>query len=402
VSDGDVPVPAKVLEVNLTDDTIMLEIEGSKTLIKIGKVGKLTGEVFSRENQLKGLRPVTDADLEGVTMREAYFVKDNVPQHGDIVPGKNGEVLFVPRGPDNAFPAKLHEVRLIDSKLHAEAAGVRVQDLEALQVHRSGHQFHPTPRSDGGYFTTFGRNGRLRIIPGRSRDGSGAFEGWADEPLPGLINMRGRGPVPTPDEIAVFMGHGSARGFQSFRTQHAARTMADAIVRANRVPGRPQIKATLLSSCQQGCKRWLLVGKTNAQEFQEHLNMRLRELGIDPNGPKGITVLAMERPGSLYGADTTRAFGRFQQAEFVPAATQGRPSYPISNLAAQWPEALVLAEVVMVVGGSVAAIRVAEQRDPGVVMRILAEHSDNVLGYVFEARQPPSTTLQLRLAGGQN
>ena len=123
VNAGDVPVPAKVLSVNTADDTISLQIEGSKTLVKIGKVAKLSGEVFSRENQLQGLRPIEVGDVPANQSREAYLVRDATPVHGDVMVGTNGEGLFIPRGKGNAFGVKLDEVRIIDPELHARAAG---------------------------------------------------------------------------------------------------------------------------------------------------------------------------------------------------------------------------------------------------------------------------------------
>ena len=249
------------------------------------------------------------------------------------------------------------------------------------------------------YFLAQPRNqyGRLRIVPGPSRDHNGAFSGLVDERLPRFFDMRGRGRTPVPNEIAVFGAHGSPTGFTAFRTKQAARAMADAIVRANRVPGAKQIKATVLSSCGQGTRRFLMVGKTNAEAFQEHINMRLRELGIDPAGPKGITVLAADRPGPLWGADETKILGQYKPTTFVPAGTQRPLKYPYSAMKAQAMEGLVLAEILVLAGGAIVAVRVAEQRDPGVVMRVVSEHPDKILGYVFESVAPRGRTLQLPL-----
>ena len=221
-------------------------------------------------------------------------------------------------------------------------------------------------------------------MTGKKHDHNGAFEGWQYEQLP-KFNMRGRGATPAPDEVALFMAHGAPIGFSGIGTRRAARTMVDAIVNTNRAStgaGRAPIRFCSLASCSQGTRRFLVMGKTNAQAFQEHADLRLRELGIDPRGPQGVTVLASDRMGSLYGADAVKVFGKFKTTSFVPAQQQRPLSYgpDVAQMSMR------VSGFVLGVGGAqgVVILSIEAIRDPEGAMEWINANKDKVLGVFFE------------------
>lgn len=398
VNAGDVPVPAKVVAVNKTDATVTLQIDGTNTMIKVGKVAQVSGEIFSKHQQLKGLRPAQKQDIS-TRATEAYLTRGQIPVEGDVWMMPGNKLMFAPRAGGPAIPVTMAEVSVIEARLAARASGVKLGDFNSLRPHASNFELYKTPGTRGLFTSIDRRNGRLRIIPGASKDHNGAFSGWAYEPLP-KFNMRGRGPVPSPNEVAMFMTHGSPWGFGGASTKRAARAMADAIVTANRAAGPKgtQIKFAQLSSCSQGSKRFLVVGKTNAEVFQDQLDRRLLELGINPLGPDRITVLAADKPGLLYGHDSFKAFGKFSKSEFVPAGTQRPNAYPRNTLASA-PHTLLdpmtMTSIIIAGGAGAVVIDLALHRDPGEIMAWVTHNSDQVLGYIVEARQPTATTLTL-------
>jgi hypothetical protein len=397
VNDGDLPVPAKVLGVDTTNNTVTLEIEGTQTIVKVGQLAQVSGDLFGKNFQMQGLRPAAATDVKG-TFNEVYLCKGGAaPVEGTAFRDTTGALQFQPKGGTQTTPCALNELSIVDPKLHAKAAGVRVRDLEGLRPYADDWEFTKVPGTRGYFNATERMTGRLRLIPGRSRDHNGAFDPWPFETLPNF-DMRGRGAAPAPNEVALFMAHGSPFGFAGVGTRSAARATADAVVRANAAAAtaaQPQLKFVSLSSCSQGSRRFLLLGKTNAEAFQEALDMRLRELGIDPAGPKGITVLAADRPGALYGADEVKVFGRFHRTDYVPAGTQKPLRYPANVLSSSGEPLMILSSVVIVAGTGVSVVAVAEQRDPGAVLAWISGNTDKVIGYMFEAREPSFPTLEL-------
>ncbi|MBL4685488.1 MAG: hypothetical protein JKY37_12915, partial [Nannocystaceae bacterium] len=235
VKSGDMPVSAKVVAVNKTDSTVTLQIEGTNTVVKVGKIAQVSGEIFSKHQQLKGLRPAKATDV-GPAPAQAYLTRGQIPVEGDVwmVPGN--KLMFQPRAGGAAVPVTIAEVSVVEARLQARAAGIKLKDLQSLQPHSSRFELFQTPGTRGLFTAIDRRSGRLRIIPGASQDHNGAFGGWSMEPLP-RFNMRGRGGMPAPNEVAMFMTHGSPWGFGGASTKRAARAMADAIVTANRAAG---------------------------------------------------------------------------------------------------------------------------------------------------------------------
>ncbi len=397
VNEGDVPVPAKVIAVDAPNNTVTIEIEGTHTIIKVGKLATVSGDIFSKQYQTQGLRPATPNDVSK-TFNEVFLTKGNVAVEGSAFRDNTGTLMFQPKGGGQATPCTLAELSIVDPRLHARAAGVKVKDLEALRPYSNDWEIQRLPGTRAFFQATERSTGRLRLIPGKSNDHNGAFRFWSSEPLPNF-DMRGLRPAPAANEVALFMAHGWTWGFGGVGTRRAARATADAIVRANACAGGTQLKFVSLSSCSQGSRRFLLVGKTNAEAFQDALDMRLRELGLDPAGPNGITVLAADRPGVLYGADKVKVFGRFQRTDFVPAGRQRPLAYPADVVASSPEPLMILGSIVIATGAGVTVVAVAEHRDPGSVLAWISNNSDKVIGYVFEAKEPTFPTVPLPRTG---
>lgn len=396
---NDAPVDAKVVSINTRDNTVMLTVEGQNLHVKVGRLAKVDGSMFDEAVQTQGLRPATEADLNP-RFTPAYLTRNGQTQSGLVGRAHNGELVFHGADSSGRQPVRvqLSELKVYSEAGHANAAGVPLQDLQGFRPQQNQFQFTPVGGKSGYYaarpYTPDPNRPRLFVVTGAKHDHNGAFNGWQNERLP-RFDMRGRGTAPAPDEVALFMAHGAPTGFSGMGTRKAARTMVDAIVSANRSAagtGQAPIRFCSLSSCSQGTRRFLVMGKTNAQAFQEHVDLRLRELGIDPGGRQGITVLASDRMGSLYGSDAVKVFGKFQTTPFVPAGAQRPLSYgaDVGQMSMR-----VSGFVLAVAGGSgVMVVAIETVRDPEAVMEWITTNTDKVLGVLFET-DDAATPIQL-------
>jgi hypothetical protein len=143
------------------------------------------------------------------------------------------------------------------------------------------------------------------VYPTPQHDGNSAFAKGlpGDDPnkifLPDPTSNGGTRPATSEDfhSIAAFGWHGTPYGFKQLSTSEAADFMANAIVKRSAAlkPVEKSIEYVLLSSCDQGTKRWLaLWGTTNAKIFSRELNKALAKLGHPP-----ITVLAARDAGII-------------------------------------------------------------------------------------------------------
>jgi len=384
----DAPVNARVVSTNARDNTVMLTVEGKNLHVRVGRLAKIDGSLFDDAAQAKGLRQATEADMNpGLT--PAHLSRNGQHQPGMVSRDPGGELLF--HGTTNGSqPQKvqLADLRVYDPAGHAKAVGVPLKDLGGFAPLQKQFDFTPVAGRSGYYAarstTPNTSRPRLFVVTGKKHDHNGAFDGWQYEALP-KFNMRGRGSAPAPDEVALFMAHGAPTGFSGIGTRRAARTMVDAIINTNRASsgtGRAPIRFCSLSSCSQGTRRFLVMGKTNAQAFQEHVDLRLRELGINPQGPQGVTVLASDRMGSLYGADAVKVFGKFQTTKFVPAGQQR----PLSYGADVGQMGMRVGGFVLAVGGAqgVVILSIEAIRDPEGAMEWINANKDKVLGVLLE------------------
>lgn len=134
------------------------------------------------------------------------------------------------------------------------------------------------------------------------------------------------------EKVAIFRGHGSTFGFTNMSTSDAAKMTAKEIAAFNKsAPAGKTIDHLVLDSCDQGGRRMLVAGSTNAQVFQKELDLALKAEGYAGN----VTVHGAHKPGSLYGMNMD-AQGKVP-AIFIPAAQQN-PELYMSQLekAGQW------------------------------------------------------------------
>lgn len=392
---NEAPVNAKVVSVNTRDNTVMLTVEGQNVHVKVGRLAKIDGSMYDEAVQLQGLRAAIEGDISpGFT--PAYLTRNGQTQSGIVGRAHNGELIFHGANTTGREPVRvqLSELKVYSDAGHAKAAGVPLDDLAGFSPLKNQFEFTPVGGSSGYYAARSNivnsNRPRLFVVTGKTHDHNGAFEGWQNERLP-MFDMRGRGAAPAPDEVALFMGHGAPTGFSGMGTRKAARTTVDAIVNANRATagtGQAPIRFCSLSSCSQGTRRFLVMGKTNAQAFQDHVDLRLRELGIDPRGGQGITVLASDRMGSLYGSDAVKVFGKFQTTPFVPAGTQR----PLSYASDVGQMSVRVSGFVLAVGGGsgVMILAIETVRDPDAVMAWINTNTDKVLGVLVETDDSPA------------
>ena len=269
-----------------------------------------------------------------------------------------------------------------DIELHSKVTGVPVADIRRLYHMRETMSVSRTPGADGFYTLEGGRKGNspLAILPGTRHDHNDAFTFIAQDFDIRLPNGR----RPTLDEVAIFGAHGGRFGFDGLSTRDAARVIVDS-VRGRSRGGPTRIRYALLDSCHQGSPRYLVVGKTNAQAMQDHIDARLIQLGLDPAGPERIVVLAPDRPGSIYAGSpaTVKVYGKHETVPFTTAANQNAWRYPkdMSRYS------LVVAGFVV---GSGAAVTTILTRSG--VAEWYRENRDHVLGWVFGNTSAPAGT----------
>jgi hypothetical protein len=403
------PVSAKVVSVNTRDNTVMLKVDGQNLHVRVGTLAKVNPNMYDAQFRKAGFRTPKATDF-GSDPAEAVLVQQGNPTPGTVSRNTAGDLVFTDAVSKQTSTVRLGQLKVYDAKLHAQAAGVKLKDLNGFRdgFGEVDRWFDLRPvAGNSGYFAATPRQqfgNRLSIVAGARRDHNGAFKGWAHERLPGF-DMRGRGPAPAPDEVALFMAHGAPTGFSGIGTRKAARTVVDAIVTANRQAslsgaGKAPIRFCSLSSCSQGTRRFLVLGKTNAEAFQDAVDTRLLELGINPRGPQGITVLAADRMGSIYGADQVKVFGKFQTTKFVPAGTQRPLSY-----GADVAQAGVKVVGFVAASGGAGGLMVVTMKaiqDPEAAMQWIQQNKDKILGWIFESEDKgPTQPLQLNPSRGR-
>lgn len=397
---GETPVDATVVSVNRADATVTLKVEGQDLRVKVGKVVKLSGSMFHGKTFQRTLRPMTREDFSAF-MTDAFLVKTRDGAVPGVACFENGKAYFKPKG-----DVPMREVRLEDLRVsktgklpeNVKPPGVPKLDRQRFAPAEASHVVAPLKRNDF-YYSAVRREMRcneqpkLKIVtsmdldpPGKGE--AGAFAGWLKEDLPSF-DMRGRKVpkgTPQPDEVAVFMGHGTSRGFSALSTREAARTMADAIVDTNRKfgSGSSPIRYCVLSACEQGNRRYFVVGRTNAEVFQKHLDMRLTELGINPKGKQGITVLASDRMGSMRGGSHIEKLRGTEPTTFVPAGTQRPLSYG-RDLALPGVKLVAL----VLVGGT-GIVRFVDAEDVDACLEAIERFGEYIIGAVVDALETRS------------
>lgn len=398
----DPPVDAKVVSINTADSTAVLKVEGSNLHVRVGEVVEIGGSLFRGKDLQEGLVPMAEADFNNLFTR-AYRIKPGAEPELGMVDRSSGHITFTTELGTQS------KVKLEDLRVFKKNPGnIPPKDREVFDLQKNDYDIAPIKRHKN-YYTAVRRTDhcnttpKLRIIPGHKVDGNpttaeGAFSGWANEELP-KFEMRGRHalkPTPTPDEVAVFMAHGYESGFTNMETREAARTMVDAIIETNRKSNSAKsIRYCALSSCLQGNRRYIVTGKTNAEVFQQHVDMRLRELGVNPKSSRGITVLASDRMGSLIGPDliapkrsrhkrvNVAGPEHHGRTTFVPAGTQRPLSYPRDL-------ALVELKTVGLVlrNAGTKAMMIVAASDPNAFMDALERFSDYIFGVIVDG--PPT------------
>jgi hypothetical protein len=137
-----------------------------------------------------------------------------------------------------------------------------------------------------------------------------------------LIGLDGQ-PLPHLGQVAVFSAHGWQHGFVGVSTRQAAKRLVAEILAFNRGK-RPadQIRYIALSSCAQGNRGFVYFGETNAQRLMHHVRNELRLSNLDMDT---LTVLASDRPGSVYGNQHKVSRNGFVDIRYVHAQSQ-RPA----------------------------------------------------------------------------
>lgn len=397
------PVSAKVVAVNKADGTVTLGVEGQNLRVRVGKIVKVQGSVFHDDHD--ALLPLTEKDVHDWA-RPAYRLrKGRKPELGSVY-RKDGKILFAGDAP-HPQPIRVEELRILNTAKFGRMKSMPKKDVELLQYSAPRHQIAKIPNRKH-YYTAINHRRcygqpKLTIIPGARRDKNGAFRQWSFEGLPkfDLRNMRGKGlPNPDPDNVALFMAHGSPYDFKGMSTNKAARTMVDAIVDTNtRTTTSNPIRYCALSSCMQGNRRFIFMGKTNAEAFQKHVDVRLIELGINPKGPRGITVLASDRMGSLIGADTVPTLGVPKaKTTFVPAGSQKPLAHPrdvvylgVSATKEIGREMFKQIKVVgiVLVAAATGALMVVAVKDPEEAYAIIARLGKRIVALICDAPTQP-------------
>lgn len=394
------PVDAKVVSVNRADATVMLEVDGQNLRVRVGKAVKVQGSIFHDENFRKALRPMELSDFNPKYTPAYRRRPGQDPEYGLVDRRSTGELLFtVDDAP--AQKVRLEELWIFEESKFVRPQTISQENFDLLSPGKRNYRIGLIPNRPN-YFTAVKRNRATRRQACLDRpkltivQGHKTFAGWQNEDLP-TMQIRRPGskqllPSPTPDEVAVFMAHGNKHGFGEVNTTQAARTMVDSIVDTNtRVGTKTPIRYCLLSSCQQGNRRFVVMGKTNAELFQQKVDMRLLELGINPKGSKRITVLASDRMGNLTDADNIPTFlDPNATTTFVPAGTQRPLSYPRdlirlglgASRTAAWESAKIVG--VALVGGSGAIIIVAI-KDPNEARAILRKFGNRIYAIFVDA-----------------
>lgn len=391
---GESTVEAKVVAVNKADSTVMLEVKGQNLHVRVGKVAKIQGSVFHDEALLKALRPMKDEDFKP-RYTEVYRPRGGKePELGIACRNPDGSISFVG---DDSIPikVKLSDLRVFEKAALVPPKTMPKKDFDHFRSSSQNYRIAPLANRKG-YYTAFNHNRcygqpKLTIVPGHKMDHNGAFKSWSWEGLPEfrmkVLGKKSVLPSPTADEVALFSAHGCSFGFTGMSTRKAARSVVDAIVDANTRFNKTSIRFCAISSCGQGNRRFILLGKTNAESFQQHVDMRLLELGINPKGAKGITVLASDRMGSLSGADRiTTFFRKKQRTTFVPAGTQRPLSYgrDVANLGA---EVFMGGVTVMgiVLASATGGLVVVAANDPEEFVAIVEKLKEHIVGVIFDA-----------------
>lgn len=382
----DKPVPAVVTA--MTEDTITLAVQGTKLQVRVARAATIESNLFDPKVERQAIRPVRREDLVRPRV-EAYVERQGVLRRGTATRRGDGRVDFVDetgvRTAENPTA-----IRIYDARKHAKIAGVSPEDLEAFRGVSDTYSIHKVPKTPGVFLAIpKTKDGRLALIVGPTHDKKQVFKGWSDQRLP-KIDMRGKGDVPDGDEIALFGAHGNPFQFGGVSTKNAGRILADAIVTLNelQVGRRGPIRAVELSSCMQGMRRFLVLGKTNAEAMQGHVDQRLTELGYQ--GQHRITILAADRMGSLYGVDEVKVAGKKVPTVFVPAGKQGPLAYPL-DLA---QTTLKLVGVVLATGTAMTAasgaivLGIAAVAAPDELRAWLLNNRDRVIGWIFDEAEP--------------
>jgi hypothetical protein len=325
--------PVNAVVTNIADDTITLQVQSSSLQVKVARAAKIQGNIF-------------DPTLKKQATR--------------IVDG----------------------IEVYDKSKHAKLAGVAERDLDAFTGLQNDYRVSKVPNTRGLFLAIpKDRSGRLAIIPGPTRDSNGAFKGWQNQSRPN-VDMRGKGQTPTDEEIALFGAHGTPVGFTGISTRNAGRILADVIVTLNemQVGAKGPVKAIELSSCLQGNRRFLFLGKTNAEAMQKHIDQRITELGY--KGEHKIIVLAADRMGSLYGVDLVKVNGKFKQTVFVPAGTQRPLAYTSDVARASLPLVAVIVSSASLVGSVLVGVQALG--GPDKAWQWIMKNRDRVLGWIFD------------------
>jgi Pre-toxin TG len=149
--------------------------------------------------------------------------------------------------------------------------------------------------------------------------------------------LAGGVPFKTLDRLAVLGGHGSKLSISGMSPTKIAKMVADELSVAS---NGSNIEYLLLDACQQGDRRFIFFGETNAQAVQKALT---KELGS--RGMSDVTVLAAREAGPISGTkiypqlpywDATKNKLTRDPIEviYVPAAQQPGRAYVNARLAA--------------------------------------------------------------------